>query len=166
MIGEVFLSLFLVWLIWDVVTTYMKRRKMPPGPFPLPFIGNMHNVLCDKVDPYGKLSDKYGDIFTLTFPSTTAVVLSTAERVREARLTRPEDIAGRSGDSIYPFKDIFGPDIMSSDYTEVYRFRRRVFQKAVHVFRMSVETAEGRARRAVSMVIEEIEGKEEKPFSP
>ena len=139
---------------------------MPPGPFPLPFIGNMLNLLSDNDDPYGKLSDKYGDIFTLTFPSATAVILSTAELVREASLTRPEDIAGKSDDSFYPFQDIFGADVITSDYTEPYRFRRRVFQKAVHVFRASVETAEGRARRTVSLVIDEIEGKEGKPFSP
>ena len=87
MVFEIVAALLLVYFIRYFITTLMMRRNMPPGPFPYPFIGNIPHLFCDPVNPYGKLADKYGDIFTLSFPSGQKnVVLSSATLVREARL--------------------------------------------------------------------------------
>ena len=126
------LEIFLVWLIWYLVTTYIERRSMPPGPFPLPLIGNITAVLSAK--PLNKLKQKYGDIFTLDLLEKT-VVVSTASLAREARVSNKDDVAGRSIESIYPLNVIFGRnDVGFSDYGTPYLFRKRVFKLAMHVF--------------------------------
>ena len=124
MVFEIVAALLLVYFIRYFITTLMMRRNMPPGPFPYPFIGNIPHLFCDPVNPYGKLADKYGDIFTLSFPSGQKnVVLSSATLVREARLCgNQENLSGKSPKSVYPCNEILAPNLGTSDYSPVYRF--------------------------------------------
>ena len=138
----------------------MVRRKMPPGPFPYPFVGNIPHLFSDPVDPYGKLSDKYGDIYSLFFPSGYKVVmLKTATLVRKARLNNQKNLSGRSPGAIYPWNEIFGNDLITSDYSPGYRFRRQVFKTAMHVFGSGIE-------QATEHAMKEIDSKKGQPFSP
>ena len=166
MIGEICLTMFLVWLIWNVTNTYSMRRKLPPGPFPLPFLGNLPHMLCDPVNPFGKLAERYGDIFTLSFPNETMVVLNTASLAREAKLQRKDDLAGKSPKSLYPFGDILGEDLGTADYSTAFLFRKRVFRSALHIFGAGVEQAEDRMRYAVETALREIKNMKGQPFSP
>ena len=168
MIGELFLSLVLVWLVWYIITTYMTRRNMPPGPFPYPFIGNMPHMMCDPINPLGKLAERYGDIFTVTFPGVGAsvVVLSSASLVREATLGRQDDLSGRSPASFYPLGEIFGEDLLTADYSPKFRFRRRVFKSAMHVFGAGIEEASQRVGHAVDIAIGDLQTRQGMPFSP
>lgn len=167
MIFEIFTSLFLAYLIYYFITTWMIRRNMPPGPFPYPFVGNIPHLLCDPVNPYSKLADKYGDIYSLSFPNgDKSVILNTASLVREARLTKQESLSGKPAGSIYPWNEIFGNDLITSDYSYLFRFRKRVFKSAMHLFGTGVEQATERTVYAVSIAIDEINSKEGQPFSP
>ena len=140
---------------------------MPPGPFPYPLIGNIPHLFCDPINPYSVLADKYGDIFTLTFPNgDKTVVLNSASLVREARLGKQENLTGKSPSSIYPWNEIFENDLITSDYSPEFLFRRRVFKSAMHVFGAGIEQASELAGHAVGSAIEEIEKSEGKPFSP
>ena len=167
MIFEILAALFLVYFIHYFITTMMVRRKMPPGPFPYPFVGNIPHLFTDPVDPYGKLADKYGDIYSLFFPSgDKIVVLNTATLVRKARLNNQNNLSGRSPGAIYPWNEIFGNDLITSDYSPGYRFRRRVFKTAMHVFGSGIEQATERAAHAVNVAMKEIDSKKGQPFSP
>ena len=137
MIIEVFVTLFVVWFIWYFTTTYMTRKNMPAGPFPYPFLGNIPQIVsADPIRPFDKLAEKYGDIFTVTFPSGNAVILNTASLVREARLTpgRQEDLMGKSPKYIYPLNEIVGDTFSARDYSDTYRFEKKVFVSAMHIF--------------------------------
>ena len=167
MLFEIFATLLLIFLIHYFFTTLTMRRSMPPGPLPYPLIGNIPHLFCDAVDPYGKLADKYGDIFTISFPNgEKTVVLSTATLVREARLGNQENLAGKSPTVMYPWGEILGNDIANCDYSPVYRFRRRVFSSAMHVFGSGIQQATERVGYSVNIAIKEIDNKKEKPFSP
>ena len=167
MMFEIFAVLFLVYFVHYFVTTLIMRRNMPPGPFPYPFIGNIPHLLCDPVNPYGKLADKYGDIFTISLPSgDKIVILSTASLFREARLGNQENLYGKSPGAVYPWHEILGNDLITSDYSPAYRFRRRVFKTAMHVFGSGIEQTTERVRYAVNIAMEEIDSKEGQPFSP
>ena len=166
MIGEVCLSIFLVWLVWNVISAYFTRRKLIPGPFPFPLAGNLPHMMCDPVNPFGKLAEKYGDIFTLSFPNEIMVVLNTASLAREAKLERKDDLAGKSPKSFYPFGEILGEDLATMDYSTAFLFRRRVFKSAMHVFGAGAEEAEDRMRHAVETALHEIDNMEGQPFSP
>ena len=168
MIIEVLLSLLLVWLAWHVVTTFTKRRNMPPGPFPYPFLGNIPQIIsADPVRPFQKLAKKYGDIYTVTLPNGNAVILNTAALVREARQAgKQENLMGKPPETIYPSHEILGEDLVTCDYSTVYRFRKRVFVSALHVFGAGIERVSVRAGYAVDMMVEEILSKPGQAFSP
>jgi hypothetical protein len=169
MIIEVIVTLFLVWFIWYFITTYMKRKNMPPGPFPYPFLGNLPQIIsADPVRPFSKLAQKYEDIFTVTFPNGNAVIVNTATLAREARLSpgRQDDIMGKLPESIYPFKEIMGGTLSTSDYTPTYLFEKKVFVSAMHIFGAGIEQASVRASHAVDIVMKEIENKPGRSFSP
>jgi hypothetical protein len=169
MIVEVFVTLFLVWFIWYFITTYMKRKNMPAGPFPYLFLGNIPQIIyADPARPFDKLAEKYGDIFTVTFPSGNAVILNTANLVREARLApgKQEDLMGRSPEQFYPLGELMCYKLGFSDYSPSYLFERKVFVSAMHIFGAGIEQASVRAGRAVDIMMKEIENEPGRPFSP
>ncbi|CAB4017596.1 steroid 17-alpha-hydroxylase 17,20 lyase-like [Paramuricea clavata] len=142
---------------------------MPPGPVPYPFLGNIPQIIsADPIRPFDKLSEKYGDIFTVTFPSGNAVILNTASLVREARLApgRQEDLMGKSPESIYPLKEIVGGTFSARDYSDAYLFEKKVFVSAMHIFGAGIGQASVRAGHAVDIAMEEIENEPGKSFSP
>ena len=140
---------------------------MPPGPFPFPYIGNLPQFGPNPVDPFGEPKKKYGDIFTVSFPLGTFVIINSAELMREARVKRKDDLAGRAPDSIYPLNVILGErDIISSDYGPAFLSRRKVFKSALHVFGAGILQAEERVGHAVQNLLNEIEATEGRPFSP
>ena len=170
MIAEIVVSLFVVWLTWSVVTTYQMRKRMPPGPFPLPLVGNFFYILCDPADTFDKLAEKYGDIYTLSFPTGNTVVLNTALVVREARLKERGNLVWKSSESMYPFNVMLGNDFTTLDYSPKYVFRKKVFLSALHRVEsgliMNHESSPERAVDAVKILLEEIESNEGQPFSP
>ena len=168
MITEIFLSLFLVWLSRYVITAYTKRRNMPGGPFPYPFVGNIPQIIrAGSVSPFTKLAEKYGDIFTVTLPQGNAVILNTTSLAREARLAgKQEDIAGRLPNFIYPLADMTGKNLFTSDYSPEHCFRKKVFVTAMHVFGAGREQASARAGHAVKIAIKNIEDEPGRSFCP
>ena len=140
---------------------------MPPGPFPFPVIGNLLQLGSDPVDPFNKLVQKYGDIFTVTFPNGATVVINSAELAREARLGRKDDLTGKYRDKFYPLHVIFGErGITTSNNEREFFFRKKIFKLGLHVFGNGIEQAEERVERAVQNLLNEIEAMKGQPFSP
>ncbi|GLJ49899.1 hypothetical protein SUGI_1060730 [Cryptomeria japonica] len=72
-----------------------QRRRLPPGPFPWPIVGNLlqmgelvHRSLHD-------ISKKYGPIASLKLSSVTAIVISSPEMAKEVWKTKDLIFAGR-----------------------------------------------------------------------
>uniref|UniRef100_A0A8C5K4G6 Cytochrome P450 n=1 Tax=Jaculus jaculus TaxID=51337 RepID=A0A8C5K4G6_JACJA len=78
------------------------RGKLPPGPTPLPFIGNY--LQLDTEDMYNslmKLRERYGPVFTVHLGLRRVVVLSGYAAVREALLDKTEEFSGRGEQATY-----------------------------------------------------------------
>uniref|UniRef100_G1SRQ5 Cytochrome P450 n=1 Tax=Oryctolagus cuniculus TaxID=9986 RepID=G1SRQ5_RABIT len=70
--------------------------KLPPGPTPLPFIGNYLQLNTEQMyDSLMKISERYGPVFTIHLGPRRIVVLCGQEAVKEALVDQAEDFSGR-----------------------------------------------------------------------
>uniref|UniRef100_A0A7M4G253 Cytochrome P450 2W1-like n=1 Tax=Crocodylus porosus TaxID=8502 RepID=A0A7M4G253_CROPO len=76
--------------------------KLPPGPSPLPIIGNLHLLDIRRQDKsLMKLGEEYGPVFTLHFGFQKVVVLTGYEAVKEALVNFPEEFVDRPAIPIF-----------------------------------------------------------------
>ncbi|XP_069602812.1 cytochrome P450 2C23-like isoform X3 [Ranitomeya imitator] len=62
-----------------------ERRKMPPGPFPLPIVGNFLKIQRDGLYPsLTKMARTYGPIYTVYYGTRPIVVLTGYQIIKEA----------------------------------------------------------------------------------
>ncbi|KAM6038266.1 cytochrome P450 2F3-like isoform 2-T2 [Chlamydotis macqueenii] len=92
------LSVALVLAVGGLLLLWGRRRggTLPPGPTPLPFLGNVLQVEVAQLIPsLCKLSAIYGPIFTFHLGSRPCVVLSGYRVLKEALVDRAEEFSGR-----------------------------------------------------------------------
>ncbi|KAM3603645.1 uncharacterized protein V6R79_026432 [Siganus canaliculatus] len=96
----VLLVLLLVYHISSSLIT-QKDRKEPPGPKPLPLVGNLLQLdLKRPYDTYLKLSKKYGSVFTVHMGPQKVVVLVGYKTVKEALINYAEEFGDRDATPI------------------------------------------------------------------
>lgn len=131
----------LVALIYQVIKFYSNVQKYPPGPLPLPWIGNIlafrkkgkrlpHQVITS-------FEKAYGPIFTFWFGNDPQVVILDPKLVKEA-MSKME-FAGRP--SFGEMEEIFlkkgSIDIFISDSTREWEVLRKMSHTAVRKFAVS-----------------------------
>lgn len=160
MLVTIGVSLLLVFFLWSILRTHHHRRKMPPGPFPFPLIGNAHQMGSDPPYSMEWLRRKYGKIYTLTLPVGTFVIVNGSKAAREALVAKRDDFAGRPGDAAnFPLRDIFnGKDISFTDFGPSFLFRRKIISSALHVYGEGLQVAEERVGREVDELLDWLEG--------
>lgn len=97
------LFLFLVLNIGKKSKTNNERSKLPPGPWKLPFIGNLHQIVGPL--PHRTLRDlakKYGPLMHLQLGEMSTVIVSSPELAKKVMKThdvifasRPQSVAAR-----------------------------------------------------------------------
>ncbi|XP_071981311.1 cytochrome P450 2C20-like [Engystomops pustulosus] len=76
------ITFILIFFYWKYA---WKRRNMPPGPFPLPIVGNLLQTHVEGIVPsLAKMAKKYGAIYTVYFGTRPVVVLTGYQMVKEA----------------------------------------------------------------------------------
>ena len=91
----VIIAFIVVGLLWQLQKS---KKNLPPGPRSLPIVGTMLSFnMADLFDAakVRKLSDKYGDIITLTVLGNNTIVLNSYDVIREAFINKPLDFANR-----------------------------------------------------------------------
>ncbi|CCD67644.1 CYtochrome P450 family [Caenorhabditis elegans] len=77
---------------------YWKRRKLPPGPIPLPIIGNLY-LMTEDVKPgykmYEKLKDKYGPVFTFWLANLPMVTVTDWKLIKQHFIKDGANFVGR-----------------------------------------------------------------------
>ena len=140
---------------------------MPPGPFPLPIIGNILQI--DDTKPhitFSKLSKKYGKIFTVKLGVQRIVVICGAELARCAFLKNSAAFAGRPPS--YAGSVFSGglKDIGFQTYSTVWKRQHRIALNAIRMCEKkfsSLEELINREIQEVSLYFESFEGK---PLDP
>uniref|UniRef100_A0A8C2SD98 Cytochrome P450 2G1 n=1 Tax=Capra hircus TaxID=9925 RepID=A0A8C2SD98_CAPHI len=87
------LSCLLILIAWKRMS---KGGKLPPGPTPIPFLGNVLQVRTDATfQSFMKLKEKYGPVFTVYMGPRPVVILCGHEAVKEALVDRADEFSGR-----------------------------------------------------------------------
>ncbi|XP_073399241.1 cytochrome P450 2K1-like isoform X1 [Dendrobates tinctorius] len=159
----VYFSIFIALFIYWINGIKKSAAKMPPGPMPLPVIGNLH--LLDLNRPHEslmQLSEKYGEIFTLHFGPKKMVILAGYKIIKEALVTRADDFGERA---IAPIFEIAskGHGIIFSN-GETWKSMRRFTLSTLRDFGMGKKSVEARIQDELMALIESFKSHNGKPF--
>lgn len=96
-LGYFDVTLFIVLILIILLMVRLRRPKgCPPGPTPLPVIGNVYNLAKgDMVEVFRNLRQKYGDIFSLSLGPFWVIVVNGADNLRELLVKRAEFTSDR-----------------------------------------------------------------------
>uniref|UniRef100_A0A8C5QUR1 Cytochrome P450 n=1 Tax=Leptobrachium leishanense TaxID=445787 RepID=A0A8C5QUR1_9ANUR len=152
------ISLLLVFIITCILFVSRKRPRgnLPPGPTPLPFIGNMHQVkMNDLIKSLVDLSKTYGPMYTFYLGSRPTVVLCGYQVLKEALIDYAEEFSGRGE---FPAVQING--FLISRWRQLRRFAITTLKN----FGMGKRSLEERVQEEAQYLIEEFRTR--KPFDP
>ncbi|KAF8257685.1 cytochrome P450 [Lactarius quietus] len=122
-------SLIALRAFWD----YRKRRgwPYPPGPRPLPLIGNFLDIPKDSSWlPYTELSKKYGDIMSFHIFGQVIVVLSSTKATKDLLEKRGDIYSDRPVIPFYEMMD-FGWVLAIARYAESWRLGRKILDRSL-----------------------------------
>lgn len=89
------------WLLLSLRKQNANKGKLPPGPTPLPIVGNILQLDVKNMNKsLSNLSKMYGPVFTVYLGMKPTVVLYGYEAVKEALVDLGEEFAGRSGNPV------------------------------------------------------------------
>ncbi|NWW73161.1 CP2C8 protein, partial [Climacteris rufus] len=141
------------------------KGKMPPGPTPLPIIGNLLQVKPSNLaKTFQKLSEQYGPVFTVHLGSDPVVVLYGHDVVKEALVDRGDEFAARGhmpiGDRM---NNGLGIVFSNNDpWLQVRRFSLTTLRN----FGMGKRSIEERIQEESDYLLEEINKTKGAPFDP
>ncbi|GAM26743.1 hypothetical protein SAMD00019534_099180, partial [Acytostelium subglobosum LB1] len=87
--------LFIVIIVLYILHEKNPLRRLPPGPFPMPFIGNLHQLGKRPDNVVNKLYETYGNIFRIKMGSLETVIFTEPEILREAFIENPDMFVNR-----------------------------------------------------------------------
>ncbi|XP_054062624.1 cytochrome P450 2C9-like [Rissa tridactyla] len=141
------------------------KGKMPPGPAPLPILGNLLQVKPkDLATTLQKLSEEYGPVFTVHLGSDPVVVLHGHDVVKEALVDRADEFAARGRMPIGD-KANKGLGIIFSNNQEWLQVRRFALS-TLRNFGMGKRSIEERIQEESEHLLEEINKTKGTPFDP
>ncbi|XP_073399238.1 cytochrome P450 2K1-like isoform X1 [Dendrobates tinctorius] len=157
---SIFIALFIYWIKGIKKST----AKMPPGPMPLPVIGNLN--LLDLERPHEslmQLSEKYGEIFAIKFGPKKTVILAGYKIIKEALVMRADDFGERAIDPI--FKVAFNGHGVVFSNGEQWKSMRRFMLSTLRDFGMGKKSQEARIQDELIFLIESFKSHDGKPFN-
>ena len=124
----------LLYFLVSYIEHLVECRKFPPGPFPLPIIGNLHLLGTKPHEILAKYSKKYGGIFSISFGLRRVIVISEIETVREALIEKANIFAGRPKSHTADLSSRGYNDIVFTDYGPSWKLMRKIGQSSLKIY--------------------------------
>ncbi|XP_060696539.1 cytochrome P450 2K6-like [Hemiscyllium ocellatum] len=139
--------------------------NFPPGPPSLPVIGNLHMLDLKKLNKsLMKLSEKYGEVFSIKLGPTTAVVLTGYEAVKDALVNNADEFGERARIPIFEALSK-GHGIVFA-HGESWKQMRRFAISTLRDFGMGKKTIEDKIIEESDFLVKMIDSYEGQPFNP
>ncbi|XP_052028303.1 cytochrome P450 2C39 isoform X4 [Apodemus sylvaticus] len=142
-----------------------QRGSLPPGPNPLPIIGNLLQIDVKKFSQsLSNFSKTYGPVFTLYLGSKPTVILYGYEAVKEALIDHGEEFAGRGSFPIAE-KIIKGLGVVFSNGNR-WKETRRFTLMTLRNLGMGKRNIEDRVQEEAQCLVEELRKTKGSPCDP
>nr|XP_027786009.1 cytochrome P450 2C20-like isoform X3 [Marmota flaviventris] len=141
------------------------RGKLPPGPMPLPILGNILQIDTKNISKsLTNLSKVYGPVFTVYLGLRPTVVLHGYEAVKEALIDHGEIFSGRGN---FPVADRVtkGLGIILTTGSR-WKVMRRFSVMTLRNFGMGKKSIEDRVQEEARCLMEELRKTESSPCDP
>ncbi|XP_069442246.1 cytochrome P450 2D14-like isoform X2 [Ovis canadensis] len=172
--GDMLGPLAVAVLIFLLLLDLMHRRsrwapRYPPGPTPLPVLGNLLQV--DFEDPcpsFNQLRRRFGNVFSLQQGWTPVVVLNGLAAVREALVYRNQDTSDRPSPAVYEHVG-YGPraeGVILARYGKAWREQRRFSLSTLRNFGLGKKSLEQWVTEEASCLCAAFADQAGRPFSP
>ncbi|XP_074961060.1 cytochrome P450 2K4-like [Phalacrocorax aristotelis] len=157
------LAAALVALLYFLTSLKTSVCSLPPGPRPLPLIGNLNVVDLKKpFQSLTELSKVYGNVFTVHFGPRKAVVLAGYKTIKDALLNHAEEFGERA--EIPIFRKMTQGNGIAFSHGELWKTMRRFTLSTLRDFGMGKRTIEIRILEEVNSLIKYFETYHGKPF--
>ncbi|EHB18322.1 Cytochrome P450 2G1 [Heterocephalus glaber] len=157
-----YLSCLLILIAWKRTN---KGGKLPPGPTPIPFLGNLLQVRTEGTfQSLMKLHEKYGSVFTVYMGPRPVVVLCGHEAVKEALVDQADDFSGR-GEIASIERNFQGYGVALAN-GERWRILRRFSLSILRDFGMGKRSIEERIQEEASYLMKEFWKTKGAPIEP
>ncbi|XP_078240720.1 cytochrome P450 2C29 [Pogona vitticeps] len=141
------------------------KGRRPPGPTPLPILGNILQLKTTFLSKaLQQLSEKYGPVFTVHFGGDPAVVLHGYDAIKEALIERADEFAPRGRLPLFDKIDK-GKGIAFSN-GERWKVLRRFALTTLRNFGMGKKSIEERIQEEAQYLLEKLQDTKGKPFDP
>uniref|UniRef100_A0A4W2H3U1 unspecific monooxygenase n=1 Tax=Bos indicus x Bos taurus TaxID=30522 RepID=A0A4W2H3U1_BOBOX len=141
------------------------KGKLPPGPTPLPILGNIFQLDVKNISKsLTSLSKVYGPVFTLYFGMNPLVVLHGYEAVKEALIDLGEEFSGRGSCPVIQ-RASKGYGVIFSN-GKIWKETRRFSLMTLRDFGMGKRSMEDRVQQEACCLVEELRKTDGLPCDP
>ncbi|XP_053577689.1 cytochrome P450 2G1-like isoform X1 [Bombina bombina] len=141
------------------------KGKLPPGPTPWPFLGNILQICGkDTYKSFFKLGEKYGPIYTIYMGQKPIVILTSCDAVKEALIYNGEKFIGRGYTPL--MERITLGHGLSNSSGERWKQLRNFSLMTMRNFGMGKRSIEERIQEEAQFLLEEIRKTKGHPVDP
>ncbi|XP_074477565.1 cytochrome P450 2F2-like [Sebastes fasciatus] len=163
-----FVSFILLWIcvfFFILCVKSQRPKNFPPGPRPLPILGNLLNLSLDNpIKDFERLRKRYGNVYSLFLGPKPAVVINGVQAMKEAMMTKAVDFAGRPQDIFVT--DLTQNGLVLADYGPSWKEHRRFALMTLRNFGLGKQSMEQRILGEIQYTMETLEGSIGTTMSP
>ncbi|XP_025950590.1 cytochrome P450 2J2-like [Dromaius novaehollandiae] len=162
---EVFIALVASLLILQFLKLQWIRSQLPPGPIPLPIIGNLWLLDFElRRETLAKLTNIYGNIYTVWLGQSPVVILNGYKAVKDGIVTHSEELSGRPLTPFYT--DMMGEKGIFLTSGHTWKQQRRFGMTIIRSLGLGKNNLEHQIQMEACHLVDIFANTKGKPFNP